>query len=335
MEFKDYYKILGVAPEADEAAIKSAYRKLARKYHPDVSKEAGAEEKFKEVAEAYEVLKDADKRADYDQLRAYRDRQGGRGFEPPPGWQPSGGFSHAEFTGDSGFSDFFENIFGGRGFGGGGRARGFSGGGFAGGGFGGGEEFEFAQRGRDVEVELPVLLEELVGEQGSVKVTVPQFDAMGRRQGGNAKTLSVKLPPGVGDGELIRLAGQGAPGIGKAPAGDLFVRVRLVPHPLFDVEGHNLLVTVPLAPWEAALGAKVVMPTLNGRINLTIPPQSQTGQRLRIKGRGLPGKAGTGDLFAVLKVVMPPQSNDAIKNLWQQLADSAGFDPRADWRTAP
>jgi curved DNA-binding protein len=325
MDFKDYYATLGVAPEADEAAIKAAYRKLARKYHPDVSKEPGAEDKFKEVSEAYEVLRDAARRADYDQLRTYRTAHaGGRGgFEPPPGWQPSGGFSHAEFTADSGFSDFFEQIFGGRHFG----ERGFGGRGFS-------QGHDFAQRGQDLQVELPVLLEELVrSEQAGVRVTVPSVDALGRRVPGRERTLEVKLPPGTGDGELIRLAGQGAPGIGRAPPGDLFVRVRLVPHPRFDVEGHNLLVTVPVAPWEAALGAKVIVPTLASRINLTIPPGSQSGQKLRIKGRGLPGKAGTGDLIAVLKIVLPQAADAETQHLWQRLADKAAFDPRAEWRS--
>lgn len=315
MEFKDYYAILGLKPDADEAAIKAAYRRLARKYHPDVSKEAGAEDKFKEVAEAYEVLSDAAKRADYDQLRAYGGSRRGP-FEPPPGWQPSGGFSHTEFTHDTGFSDFFESIFGG------GRTRGF------------GRERGFSQRGQDIELELPVLLEELAkGEHGSVQVSVPQFDALGRRTNAPEKKLSVKLPAGVGDGELIRIPGQGAPGIGGAPPGDLFVHVRLVPHPRFDVEGHNLLVTVPVAPWEAALGAKVIVPTLDGRLNVTIPPGSQSGQKLRIKGKGLPGKAGTGDLFAVLKIVLPKQAGDDVKALWERLAEKAAFDPRAEWRS--
>jgi curved DNA-binding protein len=314
MEFRDYYQILGVQPDADAAAIKAAYRKLARKYHPDVSKEAGAEEKFKEVAEAYEVLSDANKRADYDQLRAYG---GGRGrdFEPPPGWQPSGGFSHAEFTHDTGFSDFFESIFGGRGRGGFTRE-------------------EFAVRGQDLQIDLPVLLEELArGTQGSMQVSVPQFDARGRRTNAPEKKLAVKLPAGVGDGELIRIPGQGAPGTGNAPPGDLFVRVRLVPHPRFDVEGHHLVVTVPVAPWEAALGAKVIVPTLDGRISLTIPPGSQSGQKLRIKGKGLPGKAGTGDLLAVLRIVLPKQADAETQALWERMAEKAAFDPRAEWRS--
>jgi curved DNA-binding protein len=321
MEFRDYYRILGVAPEADAAEIKAAYRKLARKFHPDVSKEAGAEDRFKEVAEAYEVLSDAGKRADYDQLRAWGGGRHRHDFEPPPGWQPSGGFSHGDFSRDAGFSDFFESIFGG-------GAQGFAGGGdYA---YGG----DFAPRGRDIEIELPVLLEELVqGGESSVTVTVPTFDSRGRRRAGPGRQLRLKLPPGAGDGELIRLAGQGAPGSAGAPPGDLYVRVRLVPHPRFDVEGHNLLVTVPVAPWEAALGAKVIVPTLDGRINLTIPPGSQSGQKLRIRGRGLPGKAGTGDLVAVLKIVLPREADAETQTLWQRLAAKADFDPRAEWRS--
>ena len=307
MEFKDYYGILGVEPEADDAAIKAAYRRLARKYHPDVSKEKDAEERFKEVAEAYQVLKDADKRADYDQLRAWRQngQPGGQGgFEPPPGWQPSGGFSFDQDGGD--FSDFFESIFGG-------HARA---------GFG---QREVHRRGRDIDVELPVFLEETLGERSkTISYTLP--GASGQ------KTLNVKIPAGVTDGERIRLRGQGAAGHGKGGAGDLYLHIRLVPHPLFDVEGHNLLVTVPVAPWEAALGVKVEVPTLDGRINLQIPANSANGRKLRIPGKGLPGKAGQGDLFAVIKVVMPPENDEQMKKLWQSLADKAGFDARAQWR---
>ena len=308
MEFKDYYGILGVEPEADDATIKSAYRRLARKYHPDVSKEADAEARFKEVAEAYQVLKDADKRADYDQLRTWRQsgqHGGGRGgFEPPPGWQPSGGFNFEHDGGD--FSDFFESIFGGH----------------AHGGFG---QRAAHQRGRDIDVELPVFLEETLGERSkTISYALPGS--------GQQKTLNVKIPAGVTDGERVRLRGQGAPGHGKAAAGDLYLRIRLVPHPLFDVEGHNLVVTVPVAPWEAALGTKVEVPTLDGRINLQIPADSANGRKLRIPGKGLPGKAGQGDLFAVVKVVMPTTNDEQMKKLWQSLADCAGFDARAQWR---
>lgn len=331
MEFKDYYHILGLAPDADDKAIKTAYRKLARKYHPDVSSDDNAEQKFKEVAEAYHVLKDPEKRAEYDQLRRYR--QSGGDFEPPPGWQSAAGRGSAEgfgggftggFSGDFGdqsdFSDFFESLFGGRG-----GARGFS---WSSGGQGGS-----ARGGQDLEVEMPLFLEDTVAETAKqIRLNVPQYDERGRRLPDREKTLNVKIPAGTGDNERIRLKGQGAPGIGGGPAGDLFLRVRLVPHPLFDVDGRDLIVTVPVAPWEAALGGKIEVPTLTGRISLTIPADSQTGKRLRIKGRGLSAKGqNAGDLYAVLKVVMPPTATDEQKNLWKKLAASSGFDPRADW----
>ncbi|CAD5107021.1 curved DNA-binding protein [Zestomonas carbonaria] len=310
MEFKDYYAALGVAPDADEKAIKTAYRRLARKYHPDVSKEADAEDKFKEVAEAYEVLGDAQKRAEYDELRRYGGRQG-QSFEPPPGWHSAaGGFDDPHGRHED-FSDFFESLFGAA------RSRGQP----------------RSHRGRDLEVELPIFLEESQsGEAKQVSFSLPQFDAAGRRIGDAQKTLNVKIPRGVVDGERIRLKGQGGPGINGGAAGDLYLVIRLVPHPLFDVDGRDLIVTVPVAPWEAALGAKVEVPTLGGRIHLSIPANSQTGQRLRIKGKGLADKQdGHGDLYALLKVVMPPRSDEDARELWRQLADRAGFDPRSTW----
>lgn len=309
MDFKDYYAVLGVAEDADEKAIKTAYRKLARQYHPDVSKESNAEDKFKEVAEAYEVLRSPEKRAEYDQLKRYG--QSGQPFEAPPGWQPRGnpGGAGEHFDGD--FSDFFESLFGARRQGGGARQ---------------------AQRGQDVEMELPLFLEEILGEQNkSIRYTLPEYDEFGRRVGSQDKSLNVRIPAGVANGERIRLKGQGTPGLGGAANGDLYLQVRLVPHPLFDVEGRDLLLTVPLAPWEAALGAKVEIPTLGGRLNLSIPANSQTGQRLRLKGKGLPEKQATGDLYAVLKVVMPKSADATTQALWKQLADADSFDPRADW----
>lgn len=321
MDFKDYYKILGVAPEAEAAEIKAAYRKLARKYHPDVSEHAEAEQRFKEVAEAWQVLKDSDKRAEYDQLKAWHQQQGQKasGFQPPPGWQ------HARAEdgyGSSGFSDFFEQIFGAR---------------SAGSGSGGFQRPHFNLRGSDIEMELPVFLEELLsGESRNVAYRVPRFDDAGRVVGDTEKSLKVRLPQGVSDGETIRLKGQGAAGIGQGPAGDLYLRIRLVPHPLFDVEGNHLLLTVPLAPWEAALGTKVTVPTLSGEIQLTIPVNSQSGRKLRIKGKGLPGRTGLGDLFAVLKVVMPPEADAKSRELWRSLQqEHASFDARAEWRKQP
>lgn len=311
MEFKDYYATLGVEPSADEKTIKTAYRRLARKYHPDMNKEAGAEDKFKEVAEAYEVLGDAAKRAEYDQLRQYG--RAGENFEVPPGWQQAGGFGsqHEHFAG-SDFSDFFESIFGAQ--------------------PGAHHRARPPRRGRDIELEMPVFLEETLGEQSKpVEYVLPNYDEHGRRQADLHKSLNVKIPAGVADGERIRLKGQGGQGSAGGASGDLYLVIRLVPHPVFDVDGHDLIVTVPLAPWEAALGARVEVPTLSGRINLTIPADSQSGQRLRIKGKGLHSKHATGDLYAVLKVVMPPRSDEAARELWTQLRDAAGFDPRSQW----
>ncbi|SQF94778.1 curved-DNA-binding protein [Paucimonas lemoignei] len=311
MDFKDYYKILAVEPTADDKAIKTAYRKLARKYHPDVSKEAGAEDKFKEASEAYEVLSSPEKRAEYDDIRKYG--QQGRPFQPPPGWQGRGG-AGGFGGGDNGdFSDFFSSIFGG-------RAQ------------QGGRSHNPGRRGQDVEMELAIFLEEtLSAESKQVSFKVPQHNAAGQRVADVTKTLNVKIPAGVADGERIRLKGQGAPGVAGGENGDLYLIIRLAPHPKFDVEGHDLIITVPLAPWEVALGTKVAVPTLTGKINLTIRPDSQNGQRLRIKGNGLLNKQGQrGDLLAQIKVVLPP-SNDATKELWKALADKAAFDPRAQW----
>lgn len=313
MDFKDYYKVLGLEPGADDKAVKAAYRKLARKYHPDVSKEKDAENQFKDVAEAYEVLKSAEKRAEYDELRKYA--QQGRPFEPPPGWQPrgNGGFAD-EMGGGRDYSDFFESLFGAAG-----RTQ--------------GPGRSSGRRGQDVEMELPILLEEtLADEAKKIAFQLPQYSADGRPLAPISKTLNVKIPAGVSDGERIRLKGQGAPGLGGAANGDLYLIIRLVPHPLFDVEAHNLILTVPLAPWEAALGSKVTVPTLDGKIHLSIPANSQSGQRLRIKGKGLMNKLGErGDLYALFKIVIPAQADEPTRALWAQLAEQAAFDPRAEW----
>ena len=314
MEFKDYYKILGIDPGADDKAIKAAYRKLARKYHPDVSEHQDAEAQFKEVSEAYEVLRDPNKRAEYDEIRQYGAHN--QSFRPPPGWQPGGRRFHAS-QGD--FSDFFSTIFGG----------GFAQSDFEDVATGGREDFGFGRtgprRGRDIETDMPIFLEDTLSEESK---------SISYELGGVSKTLNVKIPAGVSDGERIRLKEQGAPGSGGGPNGDLYLRIRLVPHPLFDVEGHNLILTLPLAPWEAALGTKVEIPTLRGRLNLTIPPNSQSGQRLRLKGKGLVKKDGRhGDLFAVIKIVMPAKSDAGSRELWQKLAEKAAFNPRAEWRS--
>jgi curved DNA-binding protein len=310
MEFKDYYKILGVDTDASQKEIKSAYRKLARKYHPDVSTEGNAEDLFKGVAEAYEVLKNEEKRAEYDTLRQY----GGERFEPPPGWQSAAsGASGGEYEG--GFSDFFENIFGQAGHG---SQQGFS-------------RQQFAQRGEDIEMSLSIFLEEAYrGETRTITYSVPSFDEQGQfsRQ---TKTLNVKIPAGITSGERIRLQGQGAPGIGEAPPGDLYLEIRIADHPLYEEEGVNLSLTLPISPWEAALGCKVTVPTLDGKINLSVPAASQNGKRLRVKGKGL-GKAGKrGDLFVVLAISMPQSMDSEESALWQQMSEKSSYNPRENW----
>jgi len=320
MEFKDFYLALGVEPTADDKTIKTAYRKLARLYHPDVSKHANAEEKFKEIAEAYEVLHNSEKRAEYDELRLARSR----GFDPRNRQTGAGSSSNTDFNStseaDQDFADFFNSIFGSQ------NTRNRQ-----------GRQQQphhddmNLHRGRDLEMEWPVMLEDtLTDTTKSIEFMIPHYDTQGQLHE-TKKTLNVKIPAGVSDGERIRLKGQGAPAQGVGVNGDLYLRIRLIPHPLFDIEGHNLILTLPLAPWEAALGAKITLPTLSGKINLTIPSNSQSGERLRIKGKGLVNKNGVGDLFVTLKIVNPAVVNEDIKQLWSQLAKTANFDPRAEW----
>lgn len=319
MEFKDYYDILGVNNDASAAEIKAAYRKLARKYHPDVSKEEDAEQHFKEVSEAYEVLKDSEKRAEYDQLRAHR--QGGGDFEPPPGWESSAPFSGGGYTDASGrdFSEFFESIFGG---GMGGARSGFrehTGGGFHRGGF--------AARGEDVHHRLPIFLEEAFsGCEKNISLQVPEAGPDGRVVR-RTRTLKVKIPAGVREGQNIRLRGQGAPGIGGGPAGDLFLEMQIAPHPHFRLDGRDVTLTLPVTPWEAGLGARVAVPTLSGPVNVTIPAGSGQGKRLRLKGKGLPGQP-PGDQYVVLEIQMPPSHTERSKALLRELAEEVPFNPR-------
>lgn len=320
MEFKDYYQVLGVAEAATAAELKTAYRKLARKYHPDVSKETDAEAKFKEVNEAYEVLKDPQKKTEYDQMRQYRASAGaGAGaFEPPPGWESSADFAGGGFTGaDAGqFSEFFESIFGG-------GARAHRSGGF--------RQADFRQRGEDLHYRIALFLEEAQqGAQRQITLNLPTVDADGRVSQ-QEKTLSVKIPAGVAAGQHIRLAGQGAPGSGGAPAGDLFLEIEFAPHPYFSVDGKNIVLTLPVSSWEAALGATVAVPTLSGKVNLKIPKGSSSGDKLRLKGRGLAGDP-PGDQLVVLQVTLPKQHDAESEALYKQLAErEAAFDPRAQW----
>lgn len=312
MDFKDYYAVLGVSESATPEEIKKAYRKLARKYHPDVSTEADADDRFKDLGEAYEVLKDPEKRAEYDQLRQYGARGDGS-FEPPPGWQSASGFGRGGYTEADArqFSDFFEEMFGG------GR------------GFGGGFRQTMRSRGEDVHARLALFLEEAFqGCEKQVQYTVHELDAHGRlvpRQ----KTLKVKIPAGMKDGQHIRLKGQGAPGIGGGDNGDLFIEVELAPHPNFTVEGRDLLITVPVAPWEAALGASITVPTVGGKVNVKVPKGSTSGRKLRLKGKGLPGKH-PGDQIVVLQIVMPERHSEEAESLYEQLARAErNFNPRS------
>src|SRR5581483_285853 len=256
MQFKDYYDTLGVKPEATEAEIKSAYRKLARKFHPDVSKETGAEEKFKAVNEAYEALKDPAKRKAYDQLRA-RGYRPGEEFQPPPNFGEGADFHFSDFGDEGGFSDFFESLFGQHG------ARGRASG---------------PRRGRDLKAQIEIP-RAAASSGGRERITL--------RDGGGERTLEVKIPAGILSGQQIRLAGQGGAGAHGAPAGDLLLEVVVRGDARFELEGRDVHVTLPIAPWEAALGATVTVPTLGGDVELKIPAGSDSGKRMRLRGRGM------------------------------------------------
>ena len=315
MDFKDYYTTIGVARDASQDEIKRAYRKLARKYHPDVSKEANAEDRFKEVQEAYEVLKDPEKRAAYDQLGSnYRP---GQDFRPPPDWGREFEFSSTGGA-DSGFSDFFSSLFGARSpFGQqrGPRARG-----------------GFAASGEDHVAKIQISLEDAFrGGTQTIELKSPQVTDDGHVQV-KPRTLRVNIPAGVTEGKRIRLAGQGSAGMGGGPAGDLYLEVSFQPHRLFHVDGRDVTLTLPVAPWEAALGATVPTPTLGGPVDLRIPPGAKAGQRMRLKGRGLPGSP-PGDQYVVLKVVLPSADTAKAKELYEQMKRDLPFDPRAELGT--
>ncbi|MBN9127450.1 MAG: DnaJ domain-containing protein [Nitrosospira sp.] len=321
MEYKDYYKIMGVARDAPQEDIKRAYRKLARKYHPDVSKEADAEARFKEVGEAYEVLQDPEKRAAYDRLGA--NWKANQEFRPPPDWTAGFEFSGHDFSqADAAkYSDFFESLFGGNfraGFG----AEGASGG------RGGGPE-GFHRRGEDRYAKILIGLEDAYeGATRAITLQIPQVDASGHVST-REHTLNVKIPKGIRARQQIRLAGQGAPGHGQAPAGDLYLEIEFGPHPYYRVDGSDVYLDLPVSPWEAELGAAVKTPTPGGIVDLKIPPHSTAGKKLRLKGRGIPGKT-PGDFFVVLQIALPAAPIEEDKDFYRRMSEHfKSFNPRA------
>lgn len=317
MQYKDYYAIMGVDRKATPEEIKKAYRKLARKYHPDVSKEPNAEARFKDLGEAYEVLKDPQKRANYDALGTRW--QSGEEFRPPPDWQrqqrQQGGF---DFSGGgytevdpSEFSDFFSSLFGGGAGFRGQRAR----------------QRPTSFRGEDIHSKIQISLEDAYkGTSRAIQLSMPEVAPDGTVQT-KLRTLNVKIPPGVTQGQKIRLAGQGSPGIGGGPNGDLYLEIEFQKNPLFHADGADIYLTLPIAPWEAALGATITVPTLGGNVQLKIPAEAQSGQKLRLKGRGLPAKP-PGDQYVVLQVVVPKAETSEAKELYRKMAEQMSFNPR-------
>ncbi|BCG63428.1 MAG: curved DNA-binding protein [Methyloprofundus sp.] len=312
MEYKDYYKIMGVSKGATQDEIKRAYRKLARKYHPDVSKESNAEERFKEVGEAYEVLKDPEKRTAYDQLGANW-KAGQQGFQPPPDWDAGfefhgGGFTGKE-AGGADFSDFFESLFGQR-----------TG--------GAGQSSAYQACGENSHAKVFIDLEDAYqGATRNLSLRATQLDQNGHPQI-KERTLSVKIPKGVKAGQNIRLQGQGSPGIGGGRSGDLYLEVEFNPHSIYKVDGRDVLLELPISPWEAALGGKIQAPTPTGKVELKIPPCTSSGKRMRLKGRGIPGKL-PGDFYVVLEIALPDQLSDKEKSLYETLQKEASqFNPR-------
>lgn len=316
MEFKDYYQILGVEKTATADEIKKAFRKLARKYHPDVSKEPDADARMKEINEANAVLSDVEKRAAYDQLGSRY--QGGQDFHPPPDWDAGFEFTGASpfgrgpYDGESAqFSDFFSSLFGQMGRG----SRGAGGGGYQ-------------MRGEDHHAKVVIDLRDAYeGATLTITLRTPQQDAQGHIVL-QEHSLNVRIPRGVKEGQHIRLTGQGSPGMGGGPAGDLFLEIHFKPDPHYRVEQRDLYATVPVTPWEAALGASIEAPTPSGNVQVKVPAGSQTGRKLRLKGRGIPGDP-PGDLYLVLEVVLPAATSDKARQLYETMARELPFNPRS------
>lgn len=320
MKYKDYYKILGVARDASADDIKKAYRKLARKYHPDVSKEANAEERFKEMAEAYETLKDPEKRAAYDQLGSHAP---GQEFRPPPDWSQqfaSGGpFDHMGQGGfdDIDLADLFAGLAGGRAGRRGGRPRGREG----------------PIPGADYEAMVRITLEQAFhGTEMELDLSIPEYDGQGLAHRVPHR-VKVRIPKGVTDGQKLRVPGKGGKGMQGGPAGDLYLDIQVETHPLFRTSGQDLYVDLPLAPWEAVLGTSVELPTPAGTVTLKVPGGTRAGQQLRLSGRGLSRPGGKpGDLFAIVAVVVPTVVTEPEQTLYRQLSETSKFDPRAHFK---
>ena len=312
MKYKDYYAALGVDKKASADDVKKAYRKLARKYHPDVSKEKNAKEKFQEVSEAYETLKDPEKRAAYDQLGSY---QPGQDFRPPPDWEQQfsgGGFSFDEVD----LADLFAGLGGGsRGFRGGARAR-----------------PDMPIPGEDYEVAARITLEQAYeGTMLELNLQIPEYDAQGRMRR-VPHAFTARIPKGVSSGERLRLPGKGGKGMNGGRDGDLYLNVEIVPHRVYRVSGRDLYLDLPLAPWEAVLGATVEIPTPGGSVRLKIRPGTQAGQQLRLAKRGLPKPGHEGDLYAIVQIAVPASASESEMALYRQLGESSSFDPRAGLR---
>lgn len=301
MKYRDYYQVLGVERGASEDEIKKAYRRLARRYHPDVSKEPDAEERFKELGEAWEVLRDPEKRAAYDRFGT--DIPHGQEFRPPPGWDT--GF---EFTGagGGGFSDFFESLFG--------RGSPFAG-------------PRGPSPGQDHHARILLTLEDVYGGGSrDIRLSAPGHGPDGRPAMAE-RTVRVNIPKGVREGQRIRLTGQGMPGRSGGPAGDLYLEVAIAPHATFRVTGKDVEADLPVAPWEAALGATVEAPTPEGAVDVKVPAGSQSGRRLRLRGRGLPGEP-PGDVFLVVRIVTPPADTSGRRELYERMRDEMAWNPR-------
>lgn len=302
MEYRDYYEILGVTPDASSEQIKRAYRKLARKYHPDINATAEAEEKFKDVNEAYEVLKDPEARSAYDHL-GKPGPEAPDGFQPPPGWEGGFEFTGGRPQGAEAFSDFFESLF---------RRR--------------GQPFDRA--GQDQHARLQLDIEDAYrGATRVLTLRVPQAAADGTVHLQD-RSITVHVPKGILEGQHIRLPGQGLAPPGGGAAGDLFLEVSFAPHPVYRADGRDLYLELPVTPWEAALGGKVMMPTPDGKVTLTIPANARGGQKLRLKGKGLPGTP-PGDIYATLRIVNPEVTTEEAREFFEQMAREVPFNPRA------